>query len=272
MSDPASIRRDVVAGGHRLECVWRPAAAENADPVLVFLHEGLGSVALWKDFPATVGEAVGASVLVYSRAGYGDSENRDTPYKPDYMHQEAIAVLPEILAAFDIENPILIGHSDGASIALIHAGAFPDKIAGVVALAPHVFVEDMSIAAIAAAKIAFETTDLAQRLAAYHADPDGAFRQWNDIWLDPAFADWEISDSVAQITAPILTIQGLDDQYGTLAQLDRIENAAAATTVRRVDLASCGHAPHRDQPETTRNAIVSFCRTHSDGAMRKPFR
>ncbi len=229
-------------------------------------------MALWKDFPASIGAAVGAAVLIYSRAGYGDSEKRSAAYRPDYMHQEAIAVLPAILAAFEIKKPILIGHSDGASIALIHAGAFPDSVAGVAALAPHVFVEDVSITSIAAAKTAFETTDLAKRLAAYHADPEGAFRQWNRIWLDPAFRDWDISDSVAHITAPILTVQGLDDEYGTLAQLDRIERVAAATTVRRVELASCGHAPHRDQPETTRETLVDFCRTLSDTATREPSR
>ncbi len=225
--------------------------------MLVFLHEGLGSVALWKRFPDTVAEATGCSALVYSRYGYGKSDPLTEPRRVDYMHREALEVLPELLDALSVRNPILIGHSDGASIALIHAGAGTRDVAGVVAMAPHVFVEDVSITSIAAAKVAFETTDLPAKLGRYHDDVTSTFRGWNDIWLHPDFRAWNIEAYLAGIRCPLLLIQGEDDEYGTMAQLEAIERQLA-DSARIVKLARCGHSPHVDQKEATLHAIAAF--------------
>ncbi|RKQ86425.1 pimeloyl-ACP methyl ester carboxylesterase [Solirubrobacter pauli] len=220
----------------------------GTEPALVFLHEGLGSVELWRDFPARVHAATGRRVFLYSRAGHGWSDLPDGPRTPRFMHEEALDVLPRLLAEHGLERPVLIGHSDGASIALIHASEHPvDRL---VLLAPHVFVEDVTVASIEAARTAFETTDLKARMARYHRDPERTFRLWNDIWLDPAFRDWNIEDVLARVTAPTLAIQGAQDQYGTLAQLDLIE-------ARRVVL-DCRHAPHLEAPEETLRAVTEF--------------
>ena len=234
--------------GHRLETEWIAPARADA-PTIVMLHEGLGSVALWKDFPRKLAEATGAGVLVYSRYGYGASDIFAEKRQPDYMHHEAKIVLPALLAHFGIAKPVLLGHSDGASIALIYAGTHPDGPAGLILEAPHVFVEDLSIASIEAAKHIFETTDLAQRLAPYHADPEATFRGWNDIWLDPRFRAWNIEEYLAAIGCPILLIQGENDEYGTRAQLDSIARSTPATEI--LLLPDCHHSPHRDQPEKT---------------------
>jgi pimeloyl-ACP methyl ester carboxylesterase len=248
------------AGGHRLEYRWiQPRAAPAAPklPVLVFLHEGLGSVALWKRFPDTVVDTTGCSALVYSRYGYGKSDPLTEARAVDYMHREALDVLPELLDALSIRSPILIGHSDGASIALIYAGTGKRDVRGVVAMAPHVFVEDVSIAGIAAAKVAFQTTDLPARLARYHGDVTTAFRGWNDIWLHPDFRAWNIESYLSGIRCPVLLIQGEDDEYGTLAQVEAIERQVADCT-RTVKLAQCRHVPHVDQREATLRAITAF--------------
>ena len=239
--------------GQRIECVRYSGKA----PTLVFLHEGLGSVAMWRDFPQRVVDATGRAALVYSRAGYGKSSALTTARRPDYMHVEALTTLPALLDRLALERPILIGHSDGASIALIHAGAGAREVQAVVVLAPHVFVEEVSLASIANAKGAYENGDLRQRLVRYHVDVDSAFRGWNDIWLAPAFRSWNIESFVRNIACPLLLIQGKDDEYGTLAQLDAIERQASGR-VDRVELPSCGHSPQRDQPEATLAALASF--------------
>lgn len=252
--------RFIDVAGHRLECV-RIGGAKTA-PTLVFLHEGLGSVALWKDFPARVAAATGCPALVYSRAGYGRSSPAALPRAPDYMHVEALTVLPALLDRLGIEEPILVGHSDGASIALLHAGSSKRPVRALVALAPHVFVEDMSIASIDEVRRQYETTDLREKLARRHADPDAAFRGWNDIWLAPTFRRWNIEGCLPGVRCPLLLIQGRDDEYGSAAQLDAIERQVGGT-VARLELADCRHSPHRDQPEATLAAIVDFVATVS---------
>jgi pimeloyl-ACP methyl ester carboxylesterase len=228
-----------------------------AQPHVVFLHEGLGSLELWRDFPEAVRAARGTpAILVYSRHGYGHSVVVREPRPVRYMHDEALVVLPALLATFRIERPILVGHSDGASIALIHAGA-GHPVAGLVLLAPHVFVEDRTIAGIDAAKHAYETEDLRNRLARYHDDPDATFRGWNDIWLSPAFRTWSIEDDLPGVTAPVLLVQGTADEYGTMAQLDTIASRVCGP-VERVEVAGARHSPHLDAPAATVDAVASF--------------
>ncbi len=250
--------------GHRLE-VRHIAGSPHLAP-LVFLHEGLGSVSLWTqrglDWPQAVCRATGRAGVVYSRCGYGQSESVGTgrnQLQPDYMQHEAWVVLPALLRQLQIQNPVLVGHSDGATIALLHASRFP--VAGCVAMAPHVLVEAMALEAITAAKVAFEATGSATgglrgRLARHHADVDGAFWQWNDVWLSGGFRSFDIRPDCKRITAPLLLVQGLDDAYGTLLQLDEI--AQAAPHARQLRLADCGHSPQRDQPDKTIAAIADF--------------
>ncbi len=225
-------------------------------PTIVFLHEGLGSVSLWRDFPTRVAERTGCGIFVYSRFGYGTSDTLSEKREPDYMHREADVVLPALLTAANIERPILLGHSDGASIALLFAAAFPGRARALILEAPHVFVEDISVTSIAAAKVAFETTDLPRKLARHHADADGAFRGWNDIWLDPRFRTWNFEDELANITEPVLLLQGEDDEYGTQAQLRSIETHVDDVTT--VLLQRCGHSPHRDRTDAVLDAIATF--------------
>jgi pimeloyl-ACP methyl ester carboxylesterase len=221
----------------------------------VFLHEGLGSVALWRDFPARVAEASGRRVLVYSRFGHGASDPPDTPRTPRFMHDEALDVLPALLERFDLRDPILVGHSDGGSIALIHAGRVPG-VSALVLLAPHVFVEDESIAGITAAKQAYEHGDLARRMERHHRDAAVTFRGWNDVWLSPEFRDWNIEDVLGAITCPVLLVQGRADQYGTLAQVAAIERGipGAVETV----VLDCKHVPHAERPDETLAAVTRF--------------
>jgi pimeloyl-ACP methyl ester carboxylesterase len=230
---------------------------KSTAPTLVFLHEGLGSVAMWRDFPQRVADATGHPTLVYSRAAYGLSSPLLTARRPDYMHVEALATLPALLDLLAIDQPILIGHSDGASIALIHTGARVRAVRAVATIAPHVFVEALSLTSIAKARHAYETSDLRQRLSRYHADVDSAFRGWNDIWLAPEFRDWNIESFLGGIDCPVLLIQGEDDEYGTLAQIDAIQSQLPGR-VERVVLAACGHSPQRDQPEATLAALARF--------------
>ena len=247
----------VTAGGHSLEYQLIPAHQINR-PTLVLLHEGLGSVAMWRDFPARLAAATGCGTLVYSRYGYGQSDVLREAFKPDFMHREAREALPELLAALDIRNPLLVGHSDGASIALLHA-AEGFAVAGMVVMAPHCFVEDVSIRSIQAAKIAFETTDLPARLARYHCDARRTFFGWNDIWLDPEFRSWNIENCLARIRCPILAIQGVDDEYGTMAQIEVIAaKATASSDVELLKLADCRHSPYRDQTRAVIDAISRF--------------
>jgi pimeloyl-ACP methyl ester carboxylesterase len=226
----------------------------GAEPALVFLHEGLGSVALWRDFPDALAQATGRRALIYSRAGHGDSYVPEQPRTPRFMHDEALEVLPALLREHGIEKPVLVGHSDGGSIALIHASRHP--VSKLVLLAPHVFVEDLSVASIAEARETFETTDLRDRMARYHRDAEATFRLWNDIWLAPEFRDWNIEDVLPAITAPVLAIQGAHDQYGTLAQIDAIEAGVSGPFERAV--LDARHAPHLEAPEETLRIAAAF--------------
>lgn len=246
----------VTIRGRRLE-VRRIAPRRPDAPTCVFLHEGIGSVSLWRDFPDRVAAATGCGAVAYSRYGYGQSDVFERPFDVDYMHREALDTLPDLLAALGIERPVLVGHSDGASIALIHAGAKPGVARGVVTLAPHVFVEDESIAGIVAALEAFRTTDLEARLARHHRDAKRTFFGWNDMWLDPRFRAWNIEASLPAIRVPLMAIQGYGDNYGTMAQIDAIarQTGGACEVVRLTD---CGHTPHRDQPEATLAAVARF--------------
>jgi pimeloyl-ACP methyl ester carboxylesterase len=239
----------------RLEYV-RIEVAPAGRPALVFLHQGLGSVAMWRDFPSRVAHAAGCNALVYSRHGYGDSEPLHESRNVRYMHDEALVVLPELLDRLGLDRPILVGHSDGGSIALIHAGGAGRPVTGLVLMAPHVLVEDISVTSIAAAKLAYETTNLREKLARYHADVDSAFRGWNRIWLAPEFRHWNIEEYLPRITCPVLAIQGQGDEYGTMEQLRRIE--AQVADAERVDLADCRHSPHQDQPDAVVEAITRF--------------
>ena len=223
---------------------------------LVFLHEGIGSIAMWRDFPNRLAHATGCNAIVYSRYGYGNSEPAREPRDVRYMHDEALVALPELLDRLRLDRPILVGHSDGASIALIHAGGGGRPVTGVVAMAPHVLVEDISIASIAAAKLAYETTSLRGKLARHHADVDSAFRGWNRIWLAPEFRRWNIEEYLPRIACPVLAIQGEDDEYGTMEQLRRI--GAQVADAEFVELADCGHSPHKDQPDAVIDAISRF--------------
>ena len=245
-----------VVDGRRIEYVAMPGDA-GAAGTLVFLHEGLGSVALWRDFPRKVATRLHAPAVVYSRFGYGASDGLTGKRTSRFMHDEALGVLPALLDQLGIERPILIGHSDGASIALIHAAAAGRPVKGVVCLAPHVFVEPVCVESIAKIRRTYLDTDLKQRLTKYHARVDDAFLGWADIWLDPEFLSWSIEDLLSQVATPLLLIQGEDDEYGTLAQLDRIE-ARVKGPARRLALASCGHSPHRDQEAAVIDAIVAF--------------
>jgi pimeloyl-ACP methyl ester carboxylesterase len=242
----------VTVDGRELETL--DLAGDPARPTLVLLHEGLGSVRLWRGFPQALRDATGARVVAFSRFGHGGSDPPPRPRTPAFMHEEAREVLPVVLRELGVERPLLVGHSDGASIALLHAAEHP--VEAVVAMAPHVFVEPMCLDEIRLARDAYETGGLRERMARHHRDPDAAFRGWNDVWLHPAFPDWRIVDELAGITAPLLLIQGEQDQYGTMAQLDAIE-AAVRGPVERVHL-QARHAPHLEAPEATLAAVAGF--------------
>jgi pimeloyl-ACP methyl ester carboxylesterase len=245
-----------VIDGRRIEYAAIPGDA-GLRPTLVFLHEGLGSVALWRDFPRKVARRLNAPAVVYSRFGYGQSDGLKAARTPRFMHEEALGVLPALLDGLRIERPVLVGHSDGASIALIHAAAAARPVRGLVCMAPHVFVEPVCVESIARIRRGYAETGLRQRLAKYHARVDDAFLGWADIWLRPEFLAWSIEDLLDRIDQPLLLIQGRDDEYGTLAQLDRIE-ARVKGPASRLVLADCGHSPHRDQEAAVLEAIVGF--------------
>jgi len=249
---------EVLACGKRLEAVAYGPPPGRA-PTIVMLHEGLGCVALWRDFPQKLAAATGHGVFAYSRAGYGGSDSIDLPRPLDYMSREARFSLPAVLDAIDFKRGILLGHSDGASIAAIAAGEHTDeRIRGLVLMAPHLFTEEMGLASIAEAGHAYETGDLRVRLAKYHVHVDCAFRGWNDAWLDPGFKAWNIEDSVGRWRVPALVIQGADDQYGTLKQVRAIE-ARSPAPAQSLILEGCRHSPQFDQPEATLEAIARFC-------------
>lgn len=242
----------------KIECLSIDVTAVNKQPI-VFLHEGLGSVSLWKDFPEKLCHATGRTGLVYSRYGYGKSTAKPPEeYWPvDFMHTQAREVLPQLLSTLNIQKPWLFGHSDGASIALLFASMFPDEVTGLILLAPHVFVEDITIKSIEQAREAYLHTDLKSKLAQYHADPDSAFWGWNNIWLNPEFRYWNIEQELATVNCPTLVVQGLDDEYGTLAQ---IEHIGAAIPAKKLVLPQCKHSPHSDQPELLLAEVKNFIR------------
>jgi pimeloyl-ACP methyl ester carboxylesterase len=238
--------------GARLAYEWSPARdTGSGTPTIVFLHEGLGSIAQWRDFPQKLSTACSCNALVYSRRGHGHSAPRAGPHTPRFMHLEA-EVLSRLLQELEIARPVLFGHSDGGSIALLYAAmqgnANPPR--GLIVEAPHVFVEDRSIAGIEAAREAYEKSGLREGLARYHDDADHTFRGWNDIWLAAAFRAWNIEDCLSRIRCPVLAIQGFDDVYGTMAQIDAIA-ARVPGEVSLLKLAQCGHAPHREQTAKT---------------------
>ena len=232
-----------------------PAAA----PTIVLLHEGLGSVAQWKDFPERLAAATRCGVFVYSRAGYGGSSPVRARRAPTYMHDEALRILPEVLATIGFQRGILLGHSDGASIATIYAGGIEDpRVRGLVLIAPHFFVEAVGLEGIKGAKVAYETGDLRPRLARFHGDNvDWVFRSWSDTWLDPQFRAWDIRDSLTRIRVPIQIVQGVNDQYGTTAQID-VARKHARPPIDVALIAGAKHAPHFEQREITERAIVDF--------------
>ena len=230
-------------------------------PVLVLLHEGLGSAGLWKSVPEELARMTGCGVIAYSRYGNGFSDVLQEPRAVSYMHDEALEALPDVLDAFGVERAVLAGQSDGASIALIYAGEVGTRVCGVVAEAPHVFVEDISVQSIAQAKVAYESSKLREALSRHHEDAGKTFYGWNDIWLSPAFRSWNIQESVRKIRVPLLLVQGLDDEYGTMAQLDAIVSDGRDARVDTLHLAQCGHAPHRDRPDLVLPAIAAFVKS-----------
>ena len=243
-------------------------SANGGRPTLVFLHEGLGSIAMWRNFPGELARAAHCNAVVYSRYGYGDSDPLAEPRTVRYMHDEALVALPELLDKLAIDRPILIGHSDGGSIALIYAGAGARPVTAVVTLAAHVLVEDISVASIAAAKLTYETKDLRAKLARHHADVDSAFWGWNRIWLAPEFRHWNIEEYLPRIACPVLAIQGEDDEYGTMEQMRRI--GAQVADVELLQLDACRHAPHTDQPEAVIEAITRFVSRVGDRVGDRP--
>jgi pimeloyl-ACP methyl ester carboxylesterase len=272
---PAAPTMPEMSSVNFVEIAWRgkpvrieyQRLGEGGGPLLVFLHEGLGSLAMWRDFPQQLCAAIGARGLVYSRPGYGRSTPRDPEeaWGLDFMHRQAHEVLPALLDALGLqdEKPWLFGHSDGGSIALLYAAKFSARLAGAIVLAPHIVVEDLSVDSIAKAKTAYETTDLRQRLARYHDDPDSAFWGWNRIWLHPPFKQWSIEDEIASIACPLLAVQGIDDEYGTLEQIRGIARRVPLTEL--LELPDCGHSPHKDQPARLIEAAAAFIQRHTPG-------
>ena len=266
---------ELASGPVRIEYAWLDAAPAGA-PVMVFLHEGLGSLAMWRDYPAQLCAAVRCRGLVYSRPGYGQSQPLPHPWGADFMHVQAYEVLPALLTALGLASPgeavsappfkadaprsapplILFGHSDGASIALLFAARYPGWPAAVVAVAPHLFVEDKTLSAIAALQAPVLQQPLLARLARYHRDADAVFTAWSQAWLAPEFAAWSIADTIATLRCPVLGVQGVDDEYGTMHQIHALRDLAGPT--RLLELADCGHSPHRDQPDALTTAVFDF--------------
>jgi pimeloyl-ACP methyl ester carboxylesterase len=245
---------ELVVDGRRLEVSM--LAGDPARAPIVLLHEGLGSVTMWRDFPAALAARTGRGVIAYSRYGHGASEALAQAREPDYMHREGEVVLPALLAVLGIDAPVLFGHSDGGSIALIYAGSAKRAPVALVLEAPHVFVEDLTVESIAGVRELYAMSDLRAKLSRYHADAERTFRGWNDIWLDPRFRAWDITPYVERVRAPVLVLQGEDDEYGTPAQLDAI--AARVPRAQTALLADCGHSPHRDQREAVLAHTAAF--------------
>ena len=260
-SKPECVQIDWSGRAVRIEFQWVGVDDHNA-PLMVFLHEGLGSLSMWRDFPHAMCMAAGFRGLVYSRPGYGNSTPRpaDEHWGPDFMHRQADEVLPALLLALDVDStrhPVwLFGHSDGGSIALLFAVHHPAQTAGLVVMAPHILVEDISVSSIAKARTAYLETDLRDRMARHHADPDSAFWGWNDIWLDRGFRPWRIDHDLGAIRCPLMAVQGVDDAYGTLEQIRGIARQVPQCELLEID--ACGHAPHRDQPDLLMASVTSF--------------
>ncbi len=253
-SDVPGQRIDV--NGVGLEYACHGPAPDKA-PTIVMLHEGLGCVALWRDFPARVAERTGMGVLVYSRQGYGQSDPADLPRPIDFMTREAQDVLPHVLDQAGIRRCVLFGHSDGATIAAIYAGTVEDhRVRGLILMAPHFFTEPMGLAEIERAGAAFETGDMRDRMAKYHRDPEGAFRGWNETWRDPRFKSWNVAEVIDYFRIPVLAIQGRNDQYGTLAQIEEIETRAYSPV--ETCILDCQHAPHLEAPDAVLAAVDEF--------------
>jgi pimeloyl-ACP methyl ester carboxylesterase len=249
-------RFERIVDGRRIEIArWIPDEARAAAAPIVLLHEGLGSIAMWRDFPALLAQRIGCDVYAYSRYGHGASEPLAGKREPGYMEHEGRVVLPALLQQLQLARPVLLGHSDGASIAIAYAGTYPERVAALVLEAPHVFVEDVSIAGIEQAKVSFETTGMPQKLARYHSDAARTFYGWNDIWLDPRFRSWSIERYLDRVACPVLVLQGEDDAYGTALQGATVVARAGGENVL---LAGCGHAPHRDVPEETLRRIAAL--------------
>ncbi|WP_265949798.1 alpha/beta fold hydrolase [Dechloromonas sp. A34] len=250
--------KHIVIDDLRLEYRDIPATNEGR-PTLLLLHEGLGCVAMWRDFPAKLAAATGCQVVTWSRAGYGGSQPYPEARTLRYMHREAEAALPALLAALSIEHPVLIGHSDGGSIALLFAAAFPEVPRGIAVMAPHEFVEEVTLAGIRAARTAWETTDLAKKMARYHHEQTArVFSDWNDTWLSPDFRNWNIEACLANIRCPVLAIQGEDDEYATMRQIEVIAERVPGATLLK--LPHCGHSPQRDQEAAVLAALEAFIR------------
>jgi pimeloyl-ACP methyl ester carboxylesterase len=261
MSPPQFADITVAGKTLRIEHAWVGNVTGDA-PLMVFLHEGLGSLSMWRDFPHRLCQALGWRGLVYSRPGYGHSTPRpaNEHWQPDFMHRQALDVLPALLRKLCVDSaarPVwLFGHSDGGSIALLHAALRPAHTAGLVVLAPHIVVEDISVASIEQARLAYLNTDVKRRLAKHHSDPDSAFWGWNTVWLSAAFRSWNITAELGTITCPVLAIQGLDDEYGTLAQIRGIRDAVPHAQL--LELPACGHSPHKDQPQAVVDAVAGW--------------
>lgn len=248
----------LTAGGHRLE--WRHWGPKpDAAPTLMLLHEGLGCLALWRDFPERLVQATGWGVTAWSRAGYGASDPVTLPRPFDYLTHEAVHVLPEVLGATGFRQGVLMGHSDGATIAAEHAGRVGDpRVKGIVVMAPHFFTEEKGLREIVLARQAYLEGGLRARLAKYHRHPDVAFHGWNDTWMNPGFAGWNVEEVLDRIDIPVLAIQGRDDQYATLDQIEVIARRAPGP-VTLLPLDECRHAPHQEQPARVLEAVARFC-------------
>ena len=249
---------DLAGGMQCIEFEWLGQGSQT----MVFLHEGLGSLAMWKEFPRELCASLGCRGLVYSRPGYGRSSAPDGEvWGNRFMHDQALEVLPALMHALGVVDRFwLFGHSDGGSIALLYAAHFPQQVVGLVVMAPHIMVEPISIKSIAKAREAYASTDLRERLARYHDDPDRAFRRWNDVWLSAPFKDWSITFELSGIICPLLAMQGIDDEYGTLEQIRGIKRHVPQTEL--LELVACGHSPHRDQPERVIEATSTFFKKH----------
>jgi pimeloyl-ACP methyl ester carboxylesterase len=258
------LSRDVRVAGRRLEAIDLPGNSDLRP--LVLLHEGLGSVSAWRDFPETLQRATSRRVIAYSRFGHGRSDLPPAPRTPSFFHEEAYEVLPELLQQLDVDEPVLVGHSDGASIALVHAGAH--RVCALILFAPHVVVEDVTLDAIREARRTFESGELRERLSRHHDHPDLAFRGWCDVWLDPSFRTWTLEPDAERVECPLLLIQGVDDPYGSLDQLDRIEARVQGPIFRKV--VPGGHSPHRDARDEVLDELVRFLERVDGGHRQVP--